>query len=78
MLFLVARLGDGALAGAMDVINVARGEWMTVGALLVAAGLHAFALGLPGALVAACAGMIALAAVWCNAVLGTEARCIVR
>ena len=76
MPFLIALVVDGALAGAIyalialgfvvvykasRVINFALGEWMMLGAFLVAAGLHVLALGLSAALLAACAGMITLA-----------------
>ena len=69
MLFLVALLVDGALAGAVyalialafvvvykasRMINFALGEWVMLAAALVAAGMHALGIGLAGALVAAC------------------------
>lgn len=84
MLFLVALVVDGALAGAVyalmalgfvvvykasRVINFALGEWLMLGALLVAAGLHAFALGLVGAVVVACAAMVGLAVIFNRLVL---------
>jgi branched-chain amino acid transport system permease protein len=84
MLFLVALVVDGALAGAIyalialgfvvvykasRVINFALGEWLMLGAVLAAAAVNALALGLPGALVAACAGMIAFAALFNRLVL---------
>ena len=84
MLFFVALLVDGALAGAIyalialgfvvvykasRVINFALGEWLMLGALLVAAGVSRLALGLPVALLAACAGMIAFAALFNRLVL---------
>jgi branched-chain amino acid transport system permease protein len=84
MRFLVALVVDGALAGAIyaliglgfvvvykasRVINFALGEWLMLGALLAAAGVHRFALGLPVALLAACAGMIVFAAVFNRLVL---------
>jgi len=84
MRFLVALVVDGALAGAIyalialgfvvvykasRVINFALGEWLMLGALLVAAGVHRLALGLPGALLVACAGMIAFAALFNRLVL---------
>ena len=84
MLFLVALVVDGALAGAIyalialgfvvvykasRVINFALGEWLMLGAVLAAAAVNALALGLPGALVAASAGMIAFAALFNRLVL---------
>jgi branched-chain amino acid transport system permease protein len=75
---------DGALAGAIYALialafvvvykasrmtNFALGEWMMVGAGLVAAGVHGFRLGLAGALVAACAGMTLLALAFNRVVL---------
>src|SRR5206468_2781851 len=65
MRFFVALIVDGALAGAIyalialgfvvvykasRVINFALGEWLMLGALLVAAGLNALALGLVAAI----------------------------
>jgi branched-chain amino acid transport system permease protein len=84
MLFLLALLVDGALAGAIyaliavgfvivykasRVMNFALGEFMMLGALLVGAGTHALALGLPLAVLAGCAGMIAFAALFNRLVL---------
>src|SRR5882724_7986556 len=84
MRFLAALVVDGALAGAIyalialgfvvvykasRVINFALGEWLMMGAVLVAAAVNALALGLPGALVAACGGMIAFAALFNRLVL---------
>src|ERR1043166_9625492 len=84
MLFFVALIVDGALAGAIyalialgfvvvykasRVINFALGEWLMLGALLVAAGVSRLALGWPVALLAACAGMIAFAALFNRLVL---------
>ena len=84
MLFLVALLVDGALAGAIyalialgfvvvykasRVINFALGEWLMLGALLVAVGAYRLALGLPGALLAACVGMIGFAVLFNRLVL---------
>src|SRR5438093_1018795 len=84
MRFFVALIVDGALAGAIyalialgfvvvykasRVINFALGEWLMLGALLVAAGLNALALGLAAALIVACAGMIAFAAAFNQLVL---------
>lgn len=84
MAFFVALIVDGALAGtiyalialgfvvvykASRVINFALGEWLMLGALLVAAAVHRFALGLPAALLAACLGMIVFAALFNRLVL---------
>jgi len=84
MLFLIALVVDGALAGAIyalialgfvvvykasRVINFALGEWLMLGAVLAAAAVNVLALGLPGALVAASAGMIAFAALFNRLVL---------
>ena len=84
MLYLVALIVDGALAGAIyaliavgfvivykasRVMNFALGEFMMLGALLVGAGLHALALGLPLAMLAGCVGMIAFAALFNRLVL---------
>src|SRR5256885_4222199 len=84
MRLFVALVVDGALAGAIyalialgfvvvykasRVINFALGEWLMLGALLVAAGLNALALGLAAALIVACAGMIAFAAAFNQLVL---------
>src|SRR3954469_8585146 len=84
MMFFVALVADGALSGAIyalialgfvvvykasRVINFALGEWLMLGALLVAAGGHRLALGLPGALLVACVGMIAFAALFNGLVL---------
>jgi branched-chain amino acid transport system permease protein len=74
--FFAALVVDGALAGAIyalialafvvvykasRMMNFALGEWLTVGAGLVAAGVHGAGLPLAPALAAASAGMIALA-----------------
>jgi branched-chain amino acid transport system permease protein len=82
--FFLALLVDGALSGAIyalvalafvivykasRMINFALGEWMMVGAGLVAAGLHALQLGLAAALGGACAGMMALALAFNRVVL---------
>jgi branched-chain amino acid transport system permease protein len=82
--FFVALLVDGGLAGAIyalialafvvvykasRMINFALGEWIMLAAGLVAAGLHGLGLGLGGAVVAACAGMIALAFAFNHVVL---------
>ena len=84
MLFLLALIVDGALAGAIyalialgfvvvykasRVINFALGEWLMLGALLGAVGVYRLALGLPGALLAACAGMIGFAVLFNRLVL---------
>ena len=76
MLFFVSLLVDGALAGAIyglialafvvvvykasRMINFALGEWVMLAAMLVATGLHAIGVGLPGALGLAGLGMVAL------------------
>jgi branched-chain amino acid transport system permease protein len=84
MSFCLALIVDGALAGAIyalialgfvvvykasRVINFALGEWLMLGALLAAAGVSRLALGLPGALLLACVGMIAFAALFNRLVL---------
>ncbi len=76
MTFFLALIVDGLLAGVLyaltalgfvvvyksaRMINFALGEWVMVGALLVATGLHALQLGLVGSIAAACAGMIGFA-----------------
>jgi branched-chain amino acid transport system permease protein len=76
VIFFVAILVDGALAGAIyalialafvvvykasGVANFALGEWMMLGAGLVAASTHAFRLHLIEAVTIACAGMAGLA-----------------
>ena len=75
MLFFVALLVDGILAGAIyalialafvvvykssRMINFALGEWALVGSRLTATGLHTAALGPTGALAGACLGLVAL------------------
>lgn len=75
-MFFAALLVDGLLAGALyalvglafvvvykasGAINFALGELAMLGSRLVATGVHALALGLAGAVVSACAGMVALA-----------------
>lgn len=75
MLFFASILVDGALAGAVyamialafvvvykasRIINFALGEWLMVGSRLVATGVSAIGLGLPGALGFASAGMVGL------------------
>lgn len=84
MLFFVSLLVDGALAGAVyapialafvvvykasRVINFALGEWVMLASRLVAAGMHALGLGLGGALLSACASMVALGLVFNRVVL---------
>jgi branched-chain amino acid transport system permease protein len=84
VLFFLALLVDGALAGtiyalialafvvvykASRMINFALGEWIMVGAGLVAAGVHAAGLPLAAALGLASAGMIALALAFNRVVL---------
>lgn len=76
MTFLAALVVDGMLAGAVyalvalafvvvykasRTINFALGEWVMVGARLVAAGLHGLGLGLGAALALGLAGIVALA-----------------
>jgi branched-chain amino acid transport system permease protein len=76
VLFFAALVVDGALSGALyalialgfvvvykasRMINFALGEWVMVGVGLVAAGVHGAGLSLVPALLAATAGMIALA-----------------
>ena len=75
MRFFLSLLVDGALAGTIyalvalafvvvykssRMVNFALGEWMMLAAAFVAAGAHVFGLGLAGALIAACAGMVVL------------------
>ena len=75
MRFLVALVVDGALTGALyalvalsfvivyrasRMMNFAVGEWVMLASRLAAFGLHSLGLGLPGALVVACAGMAGL------------------
>ena len=84
MLFFVSLLVDGALAGAVyalvalafvvvykasRVINFALGEWVMLGARLVATGIAAMGLGLAGGLGAAVGGMVALGVVFSRLVL---------
>jgi branched-chain amino acid transport system permease protein len=84
MRFFAALVVDGALAGAIyalialgfvvvykasRVMNFALGEWLMLGALLVAAGLDALAIGLAAALILACVGMVAFAAAFNRLVL---------
>lgn len=84
MVFFLALLIDGALAGAIyalialafvlvykasRMINFAIGEWVMWGALLVATGVHALGLGLIGAVTFGCAGMISLAFAFSRLVL---------
>ncbi|MEZ5818651.1 MAG: branched-chain amino acid ABC transporter permease [Hyphomicrobiaceae bacterium] len=76
MHFLIALIIDGCLAGAIyalialafvlvykasRVVNLALGEWVMLGALLVATAMNVGGLGLAESLVAAFGGMIALA-----------------
>jgi branched-chain amino acid transport system permease protein len=82
--FLAVLVVDGALAGAVyalvalafvvvykatRMINFALGEWVVLASRLVAAGVHVFGVGLPGAVALACAGMVALAVLWSRVVL---------
>ncbi len=76
MVFLVSLLIEGVLAGALyalialafvlvykasRVVNLALGEWVMLGALLVATGVNLAGFGLGPALMAASAGMIGVA-----------------
>jgi len=84
MRFFVALVVDGALAGALyallalafvvvyrasHMINFALGEWVMLGARFVTFGLHALGLGLPGALLASCAGLAGLGVLFNRVVL---------
>ena len=75
MRFLAALVVDGALTGALyalvalafvvvyrasRMINFAVGEWVMLASRFVTFGVHALGLGLPGAVVAASAGMAGL------------------
>ena len=79
MLFFVALLIEGALAGALYalialafvvvykaslVMNFAIGEWLMLAVLLVATGLHLLELNLAAAMAIACAGMFVFAALF--------------
>jgi branched-chain amino acid transport system permease protein len=76
MVFFFSLLIEGALAGALyalsalafvvvykasRVINFALGEWLMLAALLVATGLHAFALDIATAMAMGCVGMFVVA-----------------
>jgi len=82
--FLVFLVVDGVLVGAIyalvalafvvvykasRMINFAVGEWMMLGSRMVAAGSHAFGLGLGGALGVACVGAVAVAIAFNRVVL---------
>jgi branched-chain amino acid transport system permease protein len=82
--FFLSLLVDGVLAGAIyalialgfvvvykasRMINFALGEWVMFGSRLTATGFHSAGLGLAGAVVAACAGMVALAMLFNRVVL---------
>jgi branched-subunit amino acid ABC-type transport system permease component len=84
VLFFASLLVNGILAGAVyalialsfvvvykssRMINFAVGEWVMFGSLLVATGLHVFAMGLTLAIILACAGMVGLACVFGRLVL---------
>jgi branched-chain amino acid transport system permease protein len=84
VVFFVALLLDGALAGALyalialafvvvykasRTINFALGEWMMLATGFVAAGVHVLGLGLPAALGVACVAMIVLGLVFNRVVL---------
>jgi len=75
---------DGALAGAIYALvalafvvvykaarmaNFSLGEWVMLGSRMVASGIHAFGVGLAGALGLGCAGMVGMAVVFNWAVL---------
>jgi branched-chain amino acid transport system permease protein len=76
VLFFVSLVVDGALAGAIyalialafvvvykasRMVNFALGEWAMLGTRFVATGLYATGLGLPGAIVSACAATVVIA-----------------
>ena len=84
MLFFVALLVDGILAGPLyalialafvvvyktsRMVNFALGEWAMLGSRLVATGLYALGLGLAGAIGLACAATVAGALVFNRLVL---------
>jgi branched-chain amino acid transport system permease protein len=84
MRFFVALVVDGALAGALyallalafvvvyrasHMINFALGEWVMLASRFVTFGLHALGLGLPGALLAGCAGLAGLGVLFNRVVL---------
>lgn len=82
--FAAVLVVDGALTGtvyalialafvvvykASRMINFALGEWVLLGSRLVAAGVHTLGLGLPGAIVLGCAGMVAVAIAFSRTIL---------
>ena len=84
MSYFVALVVDGALNGvlyalvalsfvvvyrASRMINFAVGEWVMLASRLVALGLHTLGLGLPEALIGACAGMAGLGVAFNRVVL---------
>ena len=84
MRFLAALVVDGALTGALyalvalafvvvyrasRMINFAVGEWVMLASRFVTFGVHALGLGLPGAVVAASAGMAGLGVAFNRVVL---------
>ena len=84
MVFLAFLVVDGALAGAIyalvalafvvvykasRMINFAMGEWILLGSRMVASRMHAFGLGLGGALGFGCVGMVAVAMAFTRVVL---------
>jgi branched-chain amino acid transport system permease protein len=84
VLFFASLVVNGVLAGAVyalialsfvvvykssRMINFAVGEWVMFGSLLVATGLHVFAINLTAAIILACAGMVALAGIFGRLVL---------
>jgi branched-chain amino acid transport system permease protein len=84
VLFFSQLIVEGTLAGAVyalialafvvvyksfRLINFAIGEWLMLGALLVAAGLNALGLDLAGAMIFACGGMFVMAELFSRLVL---------
>jgi branched-chain amino acid transport system permease protein len=84
MRFFVALVVDGALAGALyallalsfvvvyrasRIMNFGLGEWVMLGSRVVGFALHSLGLGLPGAVLAGCAGLAALGVVFSRVVL---------
>jgi len=84
LIFFVALVVDGIPAGSLyalvalafvvvykaaRMINFALGEWMMFAPRLVAAGCHAFGVGLAGSIGFGCAGMLGIAVLFNRAVL---------
>src|SRR5262245_54570590 len=84
MAFFISLLVEGALAGALyalvalafvvvykasRVINFALGEWLMLAGLLVATGVHAFALDVATAMALGCVGMFVVALLFNGLVL---------